>query len=688
MKKGLNITIVSWPPLWIYWPMYVALAKAAKSISNVRFRLEVPEGIVTDDVIRRSFFRKLSDRKNKSHADHDLFFALCEPGEARPSDGIKIRKMPLLWRQPHWLIANRDSVVGLMTDDRKSYTESVKLLQLPFEEFPENSVVWCYPMNTTSGDFARTVFRGLPALRKKNVIFKDLDSKDEIETLLTNARDDRASSGAGERTFLFSFTPYHQQVRSDRVIAIAEFAGPSRDITALLMPDETTSSNRSSTDELYQIISLHLKQILGSLADTQGNYGEIEQYLKTLHRSIDMIIEGKDFPNLYDLAGYMSEYVKHGCYFPYRIIDAAIGTEISRLVEKRLDDAKQKAVEDIQHDLDLFLESKRDWSKLSFHERAMVQTTWGPKEEGFGQEEQPLWERLIHPTSKDKETGYENWLRLIRVHTDSDTEHVPLVSLNALERQLVCSNNPDAVVDHQADAGVSFECRGTLGKINQGQASGEKKPCFLCNVCGLPGAMLIAGALTLAEPVLKMRSITSGSDPKAIANPAAPVEYCAFHLRDPEDRHSFGTLLCWDDISEMFHIFREELRVPDVKSSRPPVYIIMGSDWDDEGNGNILLSIFWRGGIESHTSGRGAKNRLEMWAKEHSKAGRPLSNVSFWFNEPDEHFVEIYTPKVNRRGRSISEMQLWEIAKSQVQLGSYTFAYVAVFDCYTQRQEQ
>src|SRR5438876_12369501 len=88
-----EILVYSWKPLWIYWPVYLALALTEKKL-NVTFRLNRPTDPITDEAIRAELGVALKERGETA-------IALCEPG---PVSDLPLSRIPVIWRMPHWLI--------------------------------------------------------------------------------------------------------------------------------------------------------------------------------------------------------------------------------------------------------------------------------------------------------------------------------------------------------------------------------------------------------------------------------------------------------------------------------------------------------------------------------------------------------------------------------------------------------
>lgn len=674
MSSLTNITIVSWPPLWIYWPLYMALVKTHHLFKsknrNIVFRFEIPEP-VTDQIIRERFYRNI-----KIGGDH-LVMALCEPGDTKPGanpsePGMNVRKMPLLWRLPHWVITHRDSLPEL----KDFYSHRVKSIDLPLKDLPNPVTIYCFPQDTTSGDYVRTIRQSLPALRDKDVTFKDiLPGRDRLATL-----------NLEEGAYQISFTPWHQ-VDSERYVAISELPGPHFDITALLIPAEW-STDQQVMANIYNAILLQLNHILISLADTQGDRGEIERYIKGSFKEVLDLFPSHHLPPPSNLAEFLSIYIKRGCYFPYLVFEKALQSELSLMIRNQLNRASKIAAEGIQHEMSLLLGSRIDWSDLSFKERIEIQTTWHQAyrtsddllSEQFSRE--MLYEKLLHPDKDEQDNGYTNFLSSIKVQTSNDANPLALIRLNNRDRLLICSSQGD-------DGRMPYEdCRNaTLGYDTAGEVY-EKSPCFTCTVGGVAGSLVVAGATRLIGPILKRvasAKAEGGNDAGAQTAGLPLIKVQAVRVDQDGSHPAIGTILCWQDIQEVFSIFCSELREPDINPY--PCYILLASDWHWQAEGHILLGILWRGSTKEGMTGAGrATRKLEDWASSQNQAERPVSWCGFWNKDPEETWTKVF-PKLLAEGKAESSpalpahLKIWLPFREAIAEGNYNFAYLAVFDC-------
>jgi len=328
MSKGggtYEVGIVSWPPLWQYWPAYLALARTEKRFSadGLSFRFLPTVGQTTDEKLRADFFARIHAEPSKP------FLALCEPREtlaplhpSGPADdsGVLgrrtiIQRLPLIWRQPHWVLSNGQTpaAAGALT--------------------PEGpGKLWRYPQATTSGDFVAHAIGRL-------VMFESFDGVlcDLTEDLVTER--DLVRRGLGPADMVVTFTPWHLILRQDRGPRAAEddwatehrldatmLPGPSRDVTALQVPDQ-------GNDLFVRYLAAQIKSVIAELGATQGEAQLIEAFFadETNFETVQAFLKRSGHSPVWldraFLSPALAEYVRLGCYFPYRTIDSAISAE-------------------------------------------------------------------------------------------------------------------------------------------------------------------------------------------------------------------------------------------------------------------------------------------------------------------------------------------------------------------------
>jgi len=399
------------------------------------------------------------------------------------------------------------------------------------------------------------------------------------------------------------------------------------------------------------------------------------------------------------LSLFLTEYVKRGCYFPFSVIEAALGSELSYLIEDEVENFKQEIVKATRRSMErLLLGFKRDWSELSFQERATAQLTWEPKGDHGDLRHLHQYLAHLHLDPRAHEDGRKALFRMIDVRTKEEEDPQPLFRFNEYERKPFCGE-ADHASDEGGEVAIFGDCSGVADVVTSRDAEHEFNPCFACLVSGLPGAVLISGARVLARRLLE-KTPAARRPAARDGEPTPLVGYRARELdRVPDDTHTFGTLLCWGDVEGFFETFCREMRAPDMEATHPPCSVCMVSKYWSEAEGRVLLAIFWRGGSDDGTSGTGAKLGLLSWAAEQNAAGRKVSSIKFWFKQPDgqEELQPIYPATQRAVGDESGDSsavkspasgvwdsgaeRLWDIARAKSDAGGYHFAYVAVFDC-------
>src|SRR5260370_38263536 len=95
-----TIDVYSWKPLWIYWPVYLALAftqQTLQELFGVVFRLDHPSADpITDEAIRAAFAKAIEQNPEARVA------ALCEPGDVPGIRPEQLSRIPVIWRMAHW----------------------------------------------------------------------------------------------------------------------------------------------------------------------------------------------------------------------------------------------------------------------------------------------------------------------------------------------------------------------------------------------------------------------------------------------------------------------------------------------------------------------------------------------------------------------------------------------------------
>ena len=312
-----QINIYSWPRLWVYWPMYVALA--CSQSDGLTFTID-SEPSDSDEQIRARLGEYLSQ-----NPDH-LAMALCEPGNVRGQPDSAFTRIPLLWRMPHWKIrpCNTDSDI---------------------------ETVLCYKDRTTSGVYVRDQFPGKT--------YRDLNVDKSLAEQLNHPN-----------TIAASFTPY-QRIEKGLCADDKYLPGPDRDVTALLVP-----TGRQNGTRIADTILENTKRVLHQLTATNGLEAKVRQLVEGYQDRINPLYPQTSFPGgSYNLAELLAEYVRQGCYFPYRVVSSALLGELRRIAKKNIEEAVEEAYNRASEDLVGFLGVGKDWSELSFEQRRNVLTS-------------------------------------------------------------------------------------------------------------------------------------------------------------------------------------------------------------------------------------------------------------------------------------------------------------------------
>jgi hypothetical protein len=648
MKRQIEtpklIKIVTWPVLWMYWPIYLALARTQKQFdSTIKFQLdEASESNVTDQSIREQFYAAAGRQ--------EAVIALCEPWEAYIPDrwlnttnkqlnrgkttvlrpkSIRIRRVPAIWRLPHWLLYSGTSgpMVPSLSDTKQSVT------------------IWTYPEKTTSGEFIRTAVRGLPMFRGFKINFKML-SQDVIE------EGSHVQSIASGDDVVATFTPWQVASGVSSLHLVSRpLPGPSRGVTALLLPDLDSEWITIGSQTIADYIARHLKIVFSELSDTHGDAFLIDEFFnrnnnfdltrKFLHFSRASAAADPRWLTPSFLGPLLGEYIRLGCYFPYRTLDAAITAEIQKRIDRTIEELKEAALTSIQAQIAEFFGGSMSWSKLSFRDRLNVWANASPLERPG----QTLHEYLTHPQESRQTFGGESFLRAVFVSPNDDVGRISLLSLIP-HLPLECSRKGE-LQDH--DERIN-KCKLLSGTAKVGQHEYYERPCVSCVVGGLPRSFLRPAAERLAEG-LKIQ-----------------IEFDAVTAAEV----SFGApcLLCYEDIENLIELFIRERRAPR-GGAKPACKLVLYNGVNptrmDEG-GLILFAIWWRGNVEKHSGIGGAKSALRSW--------RDLASdvvwVGFWSAAKPE-------PLDNDFDATIEQSAVFRQAFLDFKSQKYIFGYVAVF---------
>jgi hypothetical protein len=452
-----KILVYSWKPLWVYWPVYLALARTEKTL-NVVFQLKTPEvaplsGVLTDETIRAAFgHAQLNDRKTNP-------VALCEPGAIPGLNEDELYRVPVIWRMPHWLIATQ------ATTDLET--------------------LWCYPEKTTSGDYAR-ILQGAGLIHAEATFTL---SEDQDSSFLMADR----SKPVGSLTF----TPSHLW---NRELHSCRFPGPDRDITALIIP---RADGYPLGEYLRDAIRGHFQRVLQALGTTHGDDRLVEEFVQEHQPAVKKFYSAERYPAPPKQLGMaLAEYVRQGCYFPYNVVRSALIGELSSIANDALTLAKDIAQNRTTEQLAKLLGSMPDWSTLSFRQRQSVWTS------GIDENGMELHERITHA----KHAELQPLLTGTRVRLpDPDPNllipalSIRVSSLNANSRPLLCAASGDTRCLHKVTSGTSNVT--------------DHDPCFGCTIGGLVMPVLRSAARDIARPL--QRAVTysthlAGNDPQSV----------------------------------------------------------------------------------------------------------------------------------------------------------------------------
>jgi hypothetical protein len=340
-ENPTEILVYSWRPLWIYWPVYLALALTEKKL-NLTFRLKHPEDPITDEAIRAALGAALKNRGETA-------IALCEPG---PVSDLPLSRIPIIWRMPHWLITAHP-VARLGT-------------------------LWCYPEKTTSGDYARKLIGA-------GLIHAEETSAFQYQNSLL--LDDGDTKAAGTLTF----TPIHLW---NPGLHFRLFPGPERDITALIIP---RAGLPPECENLADAIRTNFQRVLQGLGTTHGDVQLVRTFIRDYQPQVEKFYASTEYPSPPDhLSMALAEYICHGCYFPYSVVRSALDGELRSIANEALSLARETAQQRISENVTKLLGAGRDWSALSFPEREFVWTS-GKDRHGNGLNVRVTHEQNLQP---------------------------------------------------------------------------------------------------------------------------------------------------------------------------------------------------------------------------------------------------------------------------------------------------
>jgi hypothetical protein len=636
LRGGKTVKLVTWQPLWFYWPAYLAFARSLKSPKFENLELEFSLEEKTDERIRRAYYGLV----NQSHQA----LAICEPSEfTLPRDPAEeaisseqvVRRVPIVWRLPHWLYWCGDD----------SEIETISAL----------------PENTTSGDYVRRVVQALPRFKGRVRRFHDIDGSlaQDRESLARLVQSPNGHCVA-------SYTPWHAiEGLPEASLHCLALPGPKKEVTSLLYVGDEGDLMPHFADTFCG----ELKLILLEMADTHGDRGLMEEFIERNVADVDRLL---DRAGLVASTGWtpeflpaaLAEYVVMGCYFPYAPIDAAMSAEIRRHVERHLKAMSVSVLNKVQADIRSFLGVNIHWRDLSFDQRISVWTRIKQINK------KSLFTMWTHPTREEESPAQ----RLLYGDPVPVGEHQGHVALGRLVSELPPSCPFKGRAETLAASATEGEFRSCLRQARvEGEtgarpiASVETDSCALCVLSGAPHALARSAALRLRR-------------------------YCADRGRQLEVGHKVGEMgdktysgdcpvTAWD-VDDMLAVFADELRGP-MPGAGPPCRTILYNGYDHRnGRGDVLFAILWRGTVEPRVSGvnGGATARLGEMAVKGKAAGRPLSWIGFWHRKGD----------IVRIGGSAQGESAWlfQAVRAEFERGDYNFAYVALFSPGTRERDE
>lgn len=403
--------------------MYLAFALTEKERDGIQIELSSSDDTNTDSQIREEL---------KKHLDRKEFaLALCEPDPIGSERDTQYARIPLLWRQPHWMLRSR----GLEPASRAS-------------------IIFCYPEDTTSGNYVRS-------LKSAGLLNSDAVFKKMVDYQVGILDDPRSA--------FVTFTPWHL-VHSE-LEATDLFSGPDRDVTALIVPRHSYGT-RIDAGRLKDDISRNLKSILHALALTHGNEDKVANLVSKHSAFIEPLLR----PAAYHLPRSLAEYVRLGCYFPYGVVASALYGELLRISADNFERASIRALAGAGQDLSRLLGTGRDWSELAFSERMSVWATGG------GNGHRGLAQRISHSPAEEVIPILTGTAVLLT----NGGMPISLDSLNKKGRHLLCSE---------------FQGRLCMARFNQRPGSSEDthQICFACTAGGIAMSVLRTAASELAK---------------------------------------------------------------------------------------------------------------------------------------------------------------------------------------------
>jgi hypothetical protein len=625
--SALNITVLTWPPLWQYWPAYLAMARTEEELGCVRFQLRTDAGEgrpITDATLRAAFFESVSKAPT---------IALCEPRETmipieRAGESARrviVRRLPLMWRLPHWIIGKEPQ---LRLDGSA----------------PQEESLWAYPRGTTSGDFVLGVV--LPLLAPSSFTLRELPSDFQAER-------ERVREHFGGNDIFATLTPWHLLGDIDVKLAhSASLPGPSREITAIQIPD-IEDIYTTPKGSLVDSLGAQLRCVIDELTATQGygklisqfveaNWAQVNGYL--LRQNLSPSWLKKEL-----LTPMLAEYVRLGCYFPYKPMESAISAEIQKRMIDVFDELKTPARASIETSLTNFFGGTPLWDKITLSERLHV---WKSTLHTI---EDPAWNYIAHGPSTNRHRHTAAILNEIRVKVAPSSPAVSLLGL-AGEAPEYCFR------DHNSNLPrLRYDC--FLRESQSGVAKPEEQLhpgyCAACLVGGLPMSVSRPAAVALSQDF------------------RADVEYLL------GGGNTSPCPLCYRDIEPLVSLFMAEARRDE--EGRPngscSVWLFNGFDAAaEDGPEPIIFGIWWTGDTSAGQRSGNTGKKMELW-RLGQRAGH-VAWIGAWFRQIDGSVNEVSAVNLAKGGNIPSGEprpagKMFEEARTQFMSGPFTFGYVA-----------
>jgi hypothetical protein len=599
---------------------------------RVKFRLRVPAGPVTDTSIRAAFFEQVARGRK--------VLALCEPREteitfhpggrrsARPETTI-IRRLPLLWRIPHWVMAKE---LPPLTQEDSAF----------FEE-PERKrrTLWTYPMATTSGNFIRGIV--LPMLGPQPWVLEELpiDFGEEGAKIHERLQHDDVFA---------TFTPWHSTPLIERLHLPPAymFTGPSRDVTAIQTPDmpETTG--------IVDALAAQLRSVLSELSDSQGQLDRVARLVLENWPTLEAYLrrQGDLLPGWMEadmLSSFLTEYVRLGCYFPYRSMDSAISPEVQKRMVDIFDEVKLHAKESIQTSMSNFFGGAPKWRELVDHERLHV---WLAND---STRDLPVYARITHGGQAHRGRPTAEILDEIRVRVSPTSPYVSLLGVAA-------GTPTDCVLDHSRDdPNQRYECFKSTSQTGVANAGDRGEGhCAACMLAGLPVATLRSAALKLSRGL------------------NLSVQF----ILEQEGRTPAPCPLCYADVEELVELFIDEAGSRRGDDDRCAVVLFNGFNTHaTAATDSIIFGIWWTGDTSKGGGSGHAGQTMQQWRRR--RAGPSPSWVGGWWRR-ENRTVEIDARDWVARGvEEASELRpegsLFDAARDHFVKSGASFGYVVAF---------